>query len=247
MSGFQVDNSPSASCSRVVDGRGYPLASSWPTIDAIPPGALVLDNGVVKQCVFCFNNEGKDWVDCGRPSWLNQFEPSMPFCIEAVAFVKSGAGYGPIFTLGGASSSTRQLDIAHRRDTGLCQTNIGGAQIVTTSPVLLDAWHKYQIKSDPRSFSVDGDVLTTGSNGSFLSSQNLVVCTNADNTASEYFEGLVSVLRFYDANGNIIDSLDFNKWDGSSIVRFDSGHACTVTDGAPTGTLVKSLVPVSML
>ena len=66
-------------------------------------------------------------------------------------------------------------------------------------------------------------------------------------TTNKFSEGEIAKICFCDGSGTIVDTLDFNKWDGSGTVYFDSGHACTVTDGTPFTARAKALVPVSLL
>lgn len=226
--------------------------SEWPTEADVPVGAVVNDNGELKQSNQVFLNDGLDFIDCGRPANIvDKLDPSLAFRIKIVAKTYSDGFYGPMVMLGGNLSSTRQIQLTHRSD-GKIQFGVGGIVGVSLEQVSFDEVHTYELISLGTTFfaRIDGVALSlTGNNGSYISALNLVLMVDGVHF-NDYWDGEMYHISVYDANDDLIDQYDLTNpslWDGGAVGESVNGEVFTVTDGVPTTAKSKALIPVREL
>ena len=205
------------------------------------------DYGLCK-CVSVFNNEGTDFVNCGRPSFLSYLSTVTRVGYRCkVGFRVTTAGYAALVGLGG-STATRQLAI------GLISTGISaniyiGGVITSPGPSLqaIGVWGFIDVK-----YPKTGTPTITTSSGSFTASSGSVdyagdLYLGALSNGGDNFEGMISSVKFWDDAGTLLDIYDFNTWDGSSSGMSLMGNPYTVTKGSPFTERVFAWVPLSVL
>ena len=209
------------------------------------------DFGLCKY-VSVFNNAGSDWINCGRPSWLDQLRPDVDaFTVCAVFMPTSVPTASRVYSLEGSSGSQTQFSLIPISNGGL-HSRLGGT---SANPIhtglTANTWYNHKLNAKipvANSTSVlNGANVAVLTPGNYVSTSNLFIGTYSQNPTVENFEGMIAKFAVCNGSGAIIDVLDLNKWDGSSTVYFDSGHACTVTDGAPLTKKGYACIPWSVL
>ena len=221
-----------------------------PPIASIPAGAVVYDttDGVVKRKVQVFHNEGFDWVDVGRPSWLANVRPTVDSfsvsCICAPSLVDSGT----ILSWGAESpASNRQFQI-------FCETNLsallGGQAIRVLSPVVANKWERFYAEQTGATTLLSYNGLSnTGIAGSYTGTPKVFVGGRTDGTSNN-FEGDTALIEIRDGSGALLDCIDFTRtdlWDGGATGYTCAGNPFTASDGTPFGVAKQTLVPLSLL
>ena len=209
------------------------------------------DFGLCKY-VGVFNNAGSDWIDCGRPSWLAQLRPSVDeFTICAVFMLSSLPSPSRVYSLEGTGGAQTQFSLIPTATGGL-YSRLGGTSASTLHTGLTaNTWYNHKLNAKlpvANSTSVlNGESVAVLTPGNYVSTSNLFIGGFSQNPTVENFEGMIAKFAVCNGSGVIIDVLDLNKWDGSSTVYFDSGHACTVTDGAPLTKKGYACIPWGVL
>ena len=230
-----------------------PLASA-PAASAVNQNLFYMstDFGLCKY-VSVFNNAGSDWIDCGRPSWLAQLRPNVDaFFIDVVYSIASYSAVGRVYSLEAASSLETQFSMIPTSNASATYIRIGGAGTINIGKVPINTFVRHTLAgkvpaSASQSTLNDNAPVTITSGGSFISPNNLVLGGYSPDPATQNMEGRIACFRVRNGAGAVIDMLDLNKWDGTGTVRFDSGHACMVTDGTPFTAKSYSLIPMSVL
>ena len=239
----------------VGNGSGLKFVGSGPLASAPEASAgnqnmwyMSTDFGLCRY-VSVFNNVGLDWIDCGFPPLLSGLTGiADSFTLEAV-FSITTARNSRILSFGesaGASQWRLMTSLA-----GALVPTIGSTSSARGSYVV-NEWVKYEIKA-----TAGSNLATAYKNGIQQGSQfaitdetsltSLIIGGFSGNPSAENLEGMVACFRVRDGSGTVIDTLDLNKWDGTAIARFDSGHACTVSDGTPFTAKSYACIPMSVL
>lgn len=229
-----------------------PLASA-PVASAANQNMFYMstDFGLCKY-VSVFNNAGNDWIDCGRPSWLAQLRPGVDeFTVCAVFMPSSLPAASRVYSLEGAGGAQTQFSLIPTTTGGLYSRLGGTAAAPIHTGLSVNTWYNHKLnakKPVANSTSVlNGESVPVLTPGNYVSNSGLFIGAVSVNLTGENFEGMIAKFSVYNGSGVVIDSLDLNKWDGSGTVRFDSGHACTVTDGTPFTAKSYALIPWKML
>ena len=242
-------------------GAIYPPASSWPSVYDIPPGMLVLDaDGVLKKKIKGFKNEGFDYLDTGRPSWIGALNPTESFTICTVLKIKKTAAIAQYLLglLQGDDTPSQQVSVFFHQGAKNVSMVIGGlaanaSYALPSVDTLLDICITSNgLKSD---LWINGASLISGlTNGSFVTSQNLKIFGYAYNTAynSEAIFFQSSIYSGYSSDGtknglSLIEKYDMDKWDGSTSGIGNNGTPYTIVKATPFTEETYALVPVSML
>ena len=227
----------------------YPT-DQFPTIASIPTGAVVYDStdGVVKKKVRVFHNEGTDWVDVGRPSWLANVRPAVDSfsvsCICSPSVVDSGT----LISWGAAENAdSRQFQL-------FCETNLsarfGGTKTTVTSPLVVNKWARfYAEQTGVNSLLSYNGLSNTGIAVSYTGTENVFVGGRTDG-ASYNLEGDTALIIIKDGSGDLLDCIDFTRtdlWDGGATGYTCAGNPFNVSDGTPFGVAKETLVPISLL
>ena len=242
----------------VGNGSGLKFVGSGPLANAPVASAanqnmwyMSTDFGLCKY-VSVFNNAGSDWINCGRPSWLDQLRPDVDaFTVCAVFMPTSLPSASRVYSLDGASGVQTQFSLIPISTGGL-HSRLGGT---SANPIhtglTANTWYNHKLNAKipvANSTSVlNGANVAVLTPGNYVSTSNLFIGGRSENPTTENFEGMIAKFAVFNGSGVIIDVLDLNKWDGTGTVRFDSGHACTVTDGTPFTAKSYSLIPWSIL
>lgn len=232
----------------------YPT-DQFPTIASIPTGAVVYDtvDGVVKKKVQVFHNEGSDWVDVGRPSWLAKVRPAVDSfsvsCICAPSVVDSGT----IISWGaGVATTSRQFQLFCETELGATGFSvwIGGTKTRLTAPVVANKWAKFYARQNGGATLLSYNGLSsTGVAGSYTGTENVFVGGRTDG-ASYNLEGDTALIIIEDGSGALLDCIDFTRtdlWDGGATGYTCAGNPFNISDGAPFGVAKETLVPLSLL
>lgn len=234
-------------------GNIYPPVSAFPTVDAIPPGALVLDSdGVVNECRWGFHNEGTDYINLGRPaSVINLLDPSNAYKVCALCKVIDLSVTQVILALGGGTAPEKQLQISIVG--GYVEAIIGG---VVASRVNAASFAGKLFRIDLIKSATDVQLVLNGTvfgtkiaNGTSTYAGNLYIGGRTDGVSAN-FEGDTIGVKFYNVNGTLVDAFDPNRddlWDGGATGTTVMGAPFTVSDGTPTGCRTKVLVPLTLL
>ena len=246
----------------------FPITGVWDTVADVPPNAVLLDGGVLKQKLQYFNNEGTDYVDAGRPAIIvNNIRPQVDeFTVCCNLKTTSTAG-AYVFGLGeGSSAAVRQLGVRINNAVNdkVLVLSIGGTFAVSSAQgdILNGSWHELILKVSTTTAKLyyDGAEVISAVVGSYVSTKNLMIGTLESSAPSTFnFEGGTAIVSFYSGVGDIdspgkvgltrLDRYNFTKsalWDGGAAGVSEAGNAFTVTDGVPTPALQFDLIPVSM-
>lgn len=209
------------------------------------------DFGLCKY-VSVFNNVGTDWINCGRPSWLDQLRPSVDeFTICAVFMPSSFPSASRIYSLEGVAGAQTQFSLIPNATGGLFARLGGTSASPLHTGLTANTWYNHKLNAKlpvANSTSVlNGASVAILTPSNYVSTSNLFIGAFSQNPTVENFEGMIAKVAFCNGSGVIVDVLDLNKWDGSSAVYFDSGHACTVTDGTPFTAKSYACIPWSVL
>ena len=226
-------------------GNKAPLlpVSAFPSVADIPPGMVVLDSdGAVKKKVKVMKNEGSDYVTLGRPPWVNQVRPGVDifsFGVTATASTLFEQAF-----IGGMSSfgSQRQLYIGCIAS-GQIVVYVGGAvYYVPGFTITANKFFNVTVNVNLTTADVFIDSVQRGTFaiGTSVYPQDIIIGARSDNSLN--MEGLVAVAFF-----GRIETIDFNKWDGSDYGIGNNGTQYTVIKATPLSEETYALVPVSLL
>lgn len=204
-----------------------------------------------------FHNDGTDYVDCGRPAFLNQLNPTVDEFTVRFSFKTTSTNQMYLFGLGPvAPSNERQLGVRVNNVVGDQQLSISIGGDYKNSGVianLLDGKVKNCVLKVTTTniylFVNNAFIFSTAFTGSNTSTNNLMIGTlDSTSPASFNFQGDTCCLEFYSGVGDtasasligltLLDSYNFgdpSQWNGGSSGTSLNGNAFTVTDGAPTG------------
>lgn len=204
------------------------------------------DFGLCKY-VAVFKNEGSDWINCGIPSWLAGLTPNVNYFIDVVALsLATTAGYYFAST-GSPAENLFNLYVSSAESSFGGGVGAGATKSTPTLYTNADVYKCITLINDAASarVTVDGSSAVFPK-GAYSTPRTLFIGGRTDGATANY-EGSIACFRVRNGSGAIIDTLDMNKWDGTSTMRFDSGHACTVTDGAPFTAKSYACIPWSVL
>lgn len=242
--------------------RGLPIIGSGPLASAPVASAgnqnmfyMSTDFGLCKY-VSVFKNEGTDWVNCGRPAHLMALlNPTIASTVRSV-FKSISVASGYVWGLAD-SGAVIQNGLYTLLGVDGCGGAVGGSGLFANPRVTISSdYNAVTLLTDGASFAKisNGTLMGDVPKGTLTSSASLYIGSRTDGV-SVNFEGFVAVVDFYSGfnpdgscNGlTLVDRLDFNKWDGTGTIRFDSGHACTVADGTPFTAKSYACIPLILL
>lgn len=228
----------------------YPT-DQFPTIASIPTGAVVYDitDGVVKKKVRVFHNEGTDWVDVGRPSWLANVRPAVDSFSVSCICSPSVVDTGTIISWGtGVIIEQRQFQMFI--ETLNLRAWFGGQRTDNVHQIVANKWSKFYAEQKGATTLLSHNGLSnTSLAGSYTGTSNVFVGGRTDG-ASYNFEGDTALIAIRDGSGALLDCIDFTRtdlWDGGATGYTCAGNPFTVSDGTPFGVAKETLVPLSLL
>jgi hypothetical protein len=206
------------------------VGGSW-VAQSAPSLTLWLWKGLLR-------NAGSDWVDCGRPTWLNQLRPSIDeFTIRAIAKNADLSNFYGIVGMG----DPRQIALGTKAN-GEVNAYVGDVGNGASPKLAENFFNELILSAQSSSFTTFANKLKGMDDvcGAITTSNNLFLSTlNAG--LSDNFEGDLAMVEFYagaSADGSLdgltlIDRYDFDKWDGTANGTSEKGFPFTVTDGTP--------------
>lgn len=248
----------------IIIGAG-PLASA-PAASAGNQNLYYLstDYGLCK-CVKAFKNEGVDYENLGRPSWLGSMRPGTDaFTIRQLINFADNTAAQVSFGIGSvASSPSRQFAIRRNSATGDGKLAIivGGTYLETTFVITPSVIHNILVSianNGPVTAFVDGSLVFTGTRtGTYTDDSRSVLIGALDSGSVATYNAESSTLLTEIYSGyttaatvsglSLLDRYDSNTWDGSTSGTSIMGNAYSVTKASPLTEEAFTWCPVGML
>lgn len=225
----------------VVDGQRWCVGASYDVaVEYLGIGGVWVAQASKQYGVFqwkgVFRNAGTDWVDCGRPTWINKLLPSAQYTIRAVSLQRA-VGYGSIISV--ADDTLSQLNLLYA-PSSMVIASVGGNVNTPTVPAINQLRAITLAVGATTKIFVDGALYGSGSKGVQTYSGNLIIGAR-NPTTGDNLEGDIAYIEIYEgANSDgslqglsLIDKYDFNKWNGTGSGVSQNGFPFTVSDGSP--------------
>lgn len=250
-----------------INDRNIKFVGAGPIASA-PPAANYWGRGGVGPLYYCtddnkpyvsvrsFHNEGTDFGNWGRPSSLvSLLVPSNAYTVAVIFEDNNAVTNTALLSMSGDSPDYRQLSIQRNGIVGTMAFIVGGPNKTYGAPY--KAGFSRVIASNNGSTGYlykDGGLLGSSAVGSSLYNGNIRI-TAADGGAANP-ETNILMCSFYSgftSNGDIsglscvacFNANSYAQWDGGATAYDSAGNPITFTDGAPTGLVYYSWLPLA--